>query len=160
MIIFNPIGTIHSPHKEQEGAPIQATAASEFHGTVEILPQYTEGLDDLGEFERIILLYHFHLSDSFSLKVTPFLDKTERGLFSTRAPRRPNQIGISIVRLLKIERNILHVAGVDMVDQTPLLDIKPYVPIFDAFSESRAGWVDAANVDIELVRADKRFMKL
>lgn len=160
MIIFNPIGTIHSPHKRQEGAPIQPAAASEFHGTVELFPQYSEALDDLDQFERIILLYHFHLSDGFNLKIKPFLDSTKRGLFSTRAPRRPNQIGISIVRLTKVEGNLLHVTDVDMVDQSPLIDIKPYVPAFDSFPQSKAGWVDTVKGDIKSVKADNRFMNL
>lgn len=158
MIVFNPIGTIHTPHKQREGAPIQPAAASTFKGTVELLPEYTEALEDLDGFERIILIYHFHLSNGFNLKVKPFLDKVKRGLFATRAPRRPNQIGISIVKLLKVEGNILQIQGVDMVDNTPLIDIKPYVPIFDSFAQSKAGWVDLTNNDIESVKADKRFV--
>ncbi len=158
MIIFNPIGTIYSPHQEREGAPIQPAAASDFKGRVELFPQYIEALDDLDRFERIFLLYHFHLSDGFNLKVKPFLDTVKRGLFSTRAPRRPNQIGISIVKIIKIERNILYIEGVDVVNGTPLIDIKPYVPIFDSFPESKAGWVDNVSNDIEYVKADKRFV--
>ncbi|MBF0111527.1 MAG: tRNA (N6-threonylcarbamoyladenosine(37)-N6)-methyltransferase TrmO [Desulfamplus sp.] len=158
MITFNPIGVIHSPHKEREGAPIQSAAASEFEGKIEILPQYKEALNDLDGFERIILLYHFHLSDGYNLKVKPFLDNVKRGLFATRAPRRPNQIGISIVKLLKVEDNTIYIKGVDVVNGTPLIDIKPYVPIFDAFVNSKSGWFDNIDNNVAAVRADKRFV--
>jgi len=158
MIAFKKIGTIYSPHKEREGAPIQPAGAADFEGRVELFPEFEEGLCDLDGFERIILIYHFHLSEGYSLKTKPFLDDMKRGLFSTRAPKRPNQIGISIVRLLRIEKNILHVKGIDIVDGTPLIDIKPYVPVFDAFPDSRAGWIDAATKTAESIRADNRFM--
>jgi len=158
MITFKKIGTIYSPHKERAGAPIQPAGAEDFEGRVELFPEFEEGLCDLDGFERIILIYHFHLSEGYSLKTKPFLDDMKRGLFSTRAPKRPNQIGISIVRLLRIEKNILHVKGIDIVDGTPLIDIKPYVPVFDAFPDSRAGWIDAATKTAESIRADNRFM--
>lgn len=157
MITFTEIGIIHSPHKERKGAPIQPAGATEFKGRVEVFPQFEEGLSDLDGFERIILLYHLHLSEGFSLMTKPFLDHKKRGLFSTRAPKRPNQIGISIVQLIGVEKNILHVKGIDIVDKTPLIDIKPYVPQFDSFPDSRAGWVDAANLSAQSVRADDRF---
>ncbi len=157
MITFNEIGIIRSPHKEREGAPIQPAGAVDFEGRVEVFPEFQEGLSDLDGFERIILLYHFHLSEGYSLMAKPFLDDTPRGLFSTRAPKRPNQIGISIVRLLGVEENIIHVKGIDIVDRTPLIDIKPYVPKFDAFPDSRAGWFDAGTRSLESTRADKRF---
>lgn len=157
MITFNEIGIIRSPHKEREGAPIQPAGAADFEGRVEVFPEFREGLSDLDGFERIILLYQFHLSEGYSLMTKPFLDDTRRGLFSTRAPKRPNQIGISIVRLLRVEENIIHVKGIDIVDRTPLIDIKPYVPKFDAFPDSRAGWIDAGTRSAESARADKRF---
>ncbi len=158
MIVLNPIGVIHSPHKQRDGAPIQPAGASQFEGQVELDLQYTEGLSDLDGFERIILLYHFHLSEGFNLRVKPFLDKVKRGLFSTRAPRRPCQIGISIVKLNRVEGNVIHVSGVDMVDQTPLLDVKPYVPAFDSFPGVRAGWTELHDSDLESVKADNRFV--
>ena len=157
MITFNEIGIIRSPHKEREGAPIQPGGAADFEGSVEVFPEFQEGLSDLDGFERIILLYHFHLSEGYNLMAKPFLDDTPRGLFSTRAPKRPNQIGISIVRVLGVEENIIHVKGIDIVDRTPLIDIKPYVPKFDAFPDSRAGWFDAGTRSLESTRADKRF---
>ncbi|MDY0220059.1 MAG: tRNA (N6-threonylcarbamoyladenosine(37)-N6)-methyltransferase TrmO [Desulfobacterium sp.] len=157
MITFNEIGIIHSPHREPKGAPIQPAGAAEFKGRVEVFPQFQEGLADLDGFERIILIYHFHLSNGFDLMVKPFLDDQKRGLFSTRAPKRPNPLGLSIVRLLGVENNILHIQGVDIVDKTPLIDIKPYVPQFDSFPDSRAGWIDAAHLSARSVRADNRF---
>ncbi len=158
MITFNEIGIIHSPHRERRGAPIQPAGADAFKGEIEVYPEFQEGLADLNGFERIILLYHFHLSEGFELMTKPFLDDQKRGLFSTRAPKRPNSLGLSIVRLIGIEKNILHVQGVDMVDNTPLIDIKPYVPQFDAFPGSRAGWIDAARLSAQSVRADDRFI--
>lgn len=157
MISFNGIGIIHSPHREPKGAPIQPTGAAEFKGRVEVFPEFQEGLVDLDGFERIILIYHFNLSNGFELMAKPFLDDQKRGLFSTRAPKRPNPLGLSIVRLLGVENNILHIQDVDIVDKTPLIDIKPYVPQFDSFPDSRAGWIDAAHLSAKSVRADDRF---
>ena len=102
-IVFRPIGIVHSPFKEPTGTPIQPSAARETPGSVEILPEYREGLQDLEGFSHLILLYYFHLARGFSLKVKPFLDDTERGLFATRAPARPNPIGLSIVRLERVD---------------------------------------------------------
>ena len=124
-IKYKPIGIIHSPFKEPKGTPIQPTAAKGIEGKVEVFPEYAEGLKDVKEFSHIILVCHFHLSKKPSLKVKPFMDDQMRGVFATRAPSRPNPIGISIVRLIKIEENILHVQDVDIIDGTPLLDIKP-----------------------------------
>lgn len=157
MITFNEIGIIHSPHKERKGAPIQPAGAAEFKGRVEVYPEFEEALADLDGFERIILIYHFHLSKGFDLMTKPFLDDQKRGLFSTRAPKRPNPIGLSIVSLTRVENNILCVQGLDIVDKTPLIDIKPYVPQFDSFPDSRAGWIDAAHLSAKSVRADDRF---
>jgi len=155
---FNKIGIIRTPHKDRSGAPIQPTGAAGFEGRVELLPEYARGLDDLDGFERIILLYHLHLSKGFELKVKPFLDNTLRGLFSTRAPRRPNQIGISIVRLLRVDQATIHIGDVDIVDKTPLIDIKPYVPKFDAFPDAGAGWVDRTAKQAETTTSDDRFV--
>jgi tRNA-Thr(GGU) m(6)t(6)A37 methyltransferase TsaA len=138
-ISYRPIGIIRSPYKETEGTPIQPTGAKGVGGTVEVLPDCVEGLKDLDGFSHIILIYHFHLSKGYSLRVKPFLDDTPRGVFSTRAPKRPNAIGLSVVRLVKIEGATLHVEDVDIVDSTPLLDIKPYVPEFDSREAERTG---------------------
>jgi len=135
-ITYRPIGVIHTPFKEPKGTPIQPTAAPEVEGTVEVFTEFAEGLRDLGDFSHIVLVYHFHLSKKASLMVKPYMEETERGVFATRAPARPNPIGISVVRLVRLEGNILRIKGVDMVDGTPLLDIKPYVPEFGESAEA------------------------
>jgi tRNA-Thr(GGU) m(6)t(6)A37 methyltransferase TsaA len=140
-IQYNPIGVIHSAFKEPRDAPIQSACATDIEGTVEIFPEYSEGLADLEGFSHIILLYHFHLSKEFSLKVKPYLDEQLRGVFATRAPARPNAIGMSIVRLIKVEGEKLSIRDVDILDGTPLLDIKPYVPAFDFRNTDRIGWL-------------------
>lgn len=140
-ITMQPIGVIHSPFIEKDQTPIQASRSKAI-GKVELDLEYLEGLQDLEGFSHIFLLYTFHGSSGFSLRVKPFLDHTERGLFATRYPRRPNPIGISIVRLLFLNENILTVEGVDVLDKTPLLDIKPYVPDFDMRTEVHVGWYE------------------
>ena len=115
--------------------PIQPTGAKGIQGTVEILPEFQAGLNDLEGFSHIILLYHLHRSEGFKLTVTPFLDDQPRGLFATRAPKRPNSIGLSVVKLVRQEENILHIENVDILDGTPLLDIKPYIPVFEPDEE-------------------------
>jgi len=140
-IRYTPIGIIHSPFKEPRGMPIQPTAAKGVRGTVELRPEYVDGLKDIEGFSHIILLFHLHLSQDYSLEVRPFLDDHLRGVFATRAPRRPNPIGISTVRLVKVEGRVLQVEDVDIVDGTPLLDIKPYVPEMDGRNADRIGWL-------------------
>ena len=156
-IICRPIGIIRSPYKETEGTPIQTTGAKGVGGTAEIVPECAEGLRDLEGFSHIILIYHFHLSRGYALTVKPFLDDTPRGVFATRAPKRPNAIGISVVRLVKIEGTTLHIEGVDIVDSTPLLDIKPYVPEFDAKEAERTGWLAGRAEKAAETDADERF---
>lgn len=157
MAIMNntAIGVIHTPFRQAAGTPIQPTFAQGAEGTVEVLPQYADGLADLVGFDRIWLLYWFDQAGPARLRVVPFRDTTERSLFATRAPCRPNQIGLSCVRLVSVTGNVLTVADVDMLDGTPLLDIKPYVPQFDAFPTARAGWFDTSNSNH--TRADNRF---
>ncbi len=157
-IIFRPIGTVHSPFTEPAGTPIQSSASGDTAGIVEILPEYREGLQDIEGFSHLILLTYFHLAQGFSLKVTPFLDDHERGLFATRAPARPNPIGLSIVRLEKVEGRRLHIRDVDIVDGTPVLDIKPYVPKFDIRLEATSGWVTENLPGLESARDDGRFL--
>ncbi len=149
------IGVVHSPFKEPAGTPIQAAVASETRGTVEISPAYADGLLDLEGFERIWLLYWLDRAPAPRLRVVPFRDKVPHGLFATRAPCRPNPIGLSCVQLLDIRDNLLTIAGVDVLDGTPVLDLKPYVPEFDAFPHSRAGWLD--NRGDGRMHADNRF---
>ncbi|MFH1687651.1 MAG: tRNA (N6-threonylcarbamoyladenosine(37)-N6)-methyltransferase TrmO [bacterium] len=156
-ITLTPIGVIHTPFKQPKGTPIQPRRAGGAEGTIEILPEFVEGLADLDGFSHIVLLYHFHLSTGYRLKVVPFLDDCERGLFATRAPRRPNPIGLSVVRLDHIEGNVLFIRDVDMVDGTPLLDIKPYVPDFDDAGDIRIGWLEGRAHRSNDTQADTRF---
>jgi tRNA-Thr(GGU) m(6)t(6)A37 methyltransferase TsaA len=137
--MMKPIGVIHTPFNDKSQTPIQPTR-SQATGRVEVFPEFAAGLKDLEEFSHIILLYAFHCSSGYSLQVKPFLDDQLRGLFATRHPCRPNPIGLSIVRLLACRENILDIEGVDMLDGTPLLDIKPYVPDFDVRTEVKTGW--------------------
>ncbi len=158
-IDFQPIGVIHSPFKDVKGMPIQPSGAVGIAGTVEVNPEFVEGLKDLDGFSHIILLYHFHQIDGYKLIVTPFLDTRQHGVFSTRAPRRPNAIGISIVELIDIKENVLEIKNVDILDGTPLIDIKPYVPEFDQYSDVRTGWLEAAKGNVHTKRSDDRFEK-
>ena len=141
-IKYKPIGVIHSPFKEPKGTPIQPAGAKGTDGIVEIFQEYTEGLKDIEGFSHIILLYHFHLSKESALTARPYMDNETHGVFAMRGPSRPNPIGISVVRLVKVEGNMLHIRDVDIVDGTPLLDIKPYVPEFDTREVERIGWLE------------------
>ncbi|RLF49164.1 MAG: tRNA (N6-threonylcarbamoyladenosine(37)-N6)-methyltransferase TrmO [Thermoplasmata archaeon] len=157
-IKFRPIGIIHSPFKEAKGVPIQPSAAKGIEGKVEIFPEYTEGLEDIGNFSHIFLIYHLHLSRKYSLKVKPYMDDKERGVFATRAPSRPNPIGISVVELLEVDGNMLHIKNVDIVDGTPLLDIKPYVPEFDIHNVKKIGWLEKNVHKLPETKDDGRFI--
>jgi tRNA-Thr(GGU) m(6)t(6)A37 methyltransferase TsaA len=156
-IKFLPIGIIHTPFMELEGMPIQPPGAAGVKGTVEVFENFRSGLKDLDGFSHIILLYHFHRSHGFNLHVVPFMDSEERGLFSTRAPKRPNPIGLSVVQLDKIKDGTLFIRNVDILDGTPLLDIKPYVPEFDAQEKVRTGWLGKARETVSNQKADDRF---
>jgi tRNA-Thr(GGU) m(6)t(6)A37 methyltransferase TsaA len=158
-IVFQPVGVIHSPHQELVGMPIQPTAATGVKGTVVIDPLFQEGLRDLEEFSHVILVYFFHQAKSPEMLVKPFLDDIKRGVFATRAPRRPNGIGISVVKLLSIKGNILEIENVDILDGTPLLDIKPYIPDFDEWEEVRIGWLEKSRGKINNKMSDDRFLK-
>ncbi|HPX11506.1 MAG TPA: tRNA (N6-threonylcarbamoyladenosine(37)-N6)-methyltransferase TrmO [Syntrophales bacterium] len=155
--VCRPIGIIHSPFRDTDGMPIQTTGARGVPGTIAVDERYREGLRDLDGFSHLILLYHFHLSRGYSLVVKPFLDDSERGLFATRAPRRPNPIGLSVVRLVRVEGTLLHVEDVDIVDGTPLLDLKPFVPLFDDRQDVKTGWLDGRGDNAFHTRADRRF---
>jgi tRNA-Thr(GGU) m(6)t(6)A37 methyltransferase TsaA len=137
--IMKPIGVIHSPFTDKSQMPIQASR-SQGIGQVEVYPEFAEGLQDVEGFSHLILLYAFHCSSGYTLRVKPFLDDQWRGLFATRYPCRPNPLGLSVVRLLEQRDNVLEIEGVDVLDGTPLLDIKPYVPEFDVRMETRTGW--------------------
>jgi tRNA-Thr(GGU) m(6)t(6)A37 methyltransferase TsaA len=138
---MQPIGVIHTPFTEKGEMPIQASR-SQAIGSVEVYPDFVDGLKDLDGFSHIIILYAFHQSSGYSLRIKPFLDDQERGLFATRYPARPNPIGLSIVALKFVRDNYLTVEGIDVLDGTPLLDIKPYVPDFDVRVETRTGWYE------------------
>ena len=156
-IEYTPIGVIHSPFKDIKGMPIQPTGARGIAGTVEVDPAYSDGLKDLEGFSHIILIYHFHLSKSYALHVKPFMEDSEHGIFAIRGPRRPNSIGLSVVTLRSVEGRTLHIEDVDIVDATPLLDIKPYVPEFDAPENVRTGWLSQHARQVDRARSDRRF---
>jgi len=161
-LIYRPIGTIRSPYREPGDMPIQPVGARGVAGSVEVLPEYRRGLADLEGFSHLYLLYHFHRSQPFTsaaLAVRPFLDDQDRGVFATRAPRRPNPIGLSVVRLISVREAVLTICDVDVVDGTPLLDVKPYVPAWDAVPEARAGWLEARAGRAADLRADGRFSR-
>ncbi len=156
-ISYTPIGVIHSPFHELTGMPIQPSGETSAPGTIELEQEYIGGLKDLDGFSHIILIYHLHKSRQVALQVVPFLDSEPHGVFATRAPYRPNPIGISVVKLLRIEANVLRVESLDILDGTPLLDIKPYVPEFDSPTKFRLGWLENARGKVRSTRADARF---
>lgn len=156
-IHLNPIGTIHSPFKTLDNMPIQPKGAIDVVGTVELRPELADGLKDLGGFSHAYLLYHFHKAKNILLTVKPFLDKTPRGVFSTRAPVRPNHIGLSVVEIISVKDNVVTVRGIDVLDGTPLLDIKPYIERFDHPENPRSGWMKVFDKEIRRHRTDKRF---
>ncbi|MEE4275976.1 MAG: tRNA (N6-threonylcarbamoyladenosine(37)-N6)-methyltransferase TrmO [Thermoleophilia bacterium] len=147
---LTPIGVIHSPHRDPGATPIQPACAEGCRGEVEVFEPYAAGLDDVDGFSHVHLLYWLHLSGPPALRVTPFLDDTPRGVFATRAPNRPNPLGLSVVRVLERRDRILVVDDLDVLDGTPLLDIKPYVERFDVRAPTRGGWTE--RVDGETFR--------
>ena len=157
MIEMNPIGIIHTPFRQLEGIPIQPAGAAGVKGTVEVFEKFRAGLKDLDGFSHIILLYIFHRSHGFKLEVVPFMDTQPRGLFATRAPKRPNPIGLSTVQLDRIEKGNLHIRNADILDGTPLLDIKPYVPEFDNHARARTGWLEHARKTVADRKSNGRF---
>ena len=154
---IHPIGIIHSPYKTIEDMPIQPKGASEVAGHVIVDEEYIDGLQDLDGFSHIYLFYSFHMTTRTEMRVTPFMDKQTRGVFATRSPLRPNHIGISIVNLIGVEVNKVIVKGIDILDGTPLLDIKPYIEKFDAVQGSVSGWLQASDEEIRKKRSDERF---
>jgi tRNA-Thr(GGU) m(6)t(6)A37 methyltransferase TsaA len=156
-IQYHPIGIVHSPFQDTAGMPIQPTGAAGILGSVEVFPDFAKGLRDLDGFSHIVLLYHFHRVQEVRLSVTPFLDSEPRGVFATRAPTRPNPIGLSVLKLLEIQGHVLCVEGVDILEGTPVLDIKPYVPQFDHQPTDRVGWLSGAVGEVRGQRSDDRF---
>lgn len=156
-ITYAPIGVVRSPFTEADGTPVQAAAAEGVSGRIEVLPELERGLKDLEGFSHVVLLYHCHRAGPAKLEVTPFLDERVRGVFATRAPSRPNPIGISVVRLVGVEGTTLLVRDLDVLDGTPLLDIKPYVPTFDVRESARAGWLEGRTDRLSTATDDGRF---
>ncbi|HAF28274.1 MAG TPA: tRNA (N6-threonylcarbamoyladenosine(37)-N6)-methyltransferase TrmO [Bacteroidales bacterium] len=157
VINYTPIGIIKTPFKKKEGMPIQPTGAPGVKGEIEIYDEFKDGLKDLDGFSHIILIYHLHQSVGFQLNVKPFMDDQLRGVFSTRAPKRPNPIGLSVVKLTKIENNILHIENIDVLDGTPLIDIKPFIPDVDSPKADRLGWLDGKSNKMGDKLSDNRF---
>ncbi len=156
-IDFQPIGIIHSPFQDLKDMPIQPSSETGAPGKIDIYPEYAAGLQDLDGFSHIILLYYFHRVSHTRMIVTPFLDSQPRGVFATRAPVRPNPIGLSVVPLLEIEGNTVYVDHLDILDSTPLLDIKPYIPEFDEQQNCRTGWFEKVSGKARQTRSDDRF---
>ncbi len=158
-ITFSPIGIVHSPFKNPQDTPIQTTVSKSSDSNIEIFSEYLDGLKDLDGFSHIIIIFYFHLSNEYSLLVKPHMDNELHGVFSTRSPKRPNPIGFSIVKLNKILKNILFINGIDMVDGTPILDIKPYVNKFDCRENVKIGWLSNNIHKIDLLENNGRTFK-
>ncbi|GAB4316539.1 MAG: tRNA (N6-threonylcarbamoyladenosine(37)-N6)-methyltransferase TrmO [Promethearchaeota archaeon] len=156
-ISYKRIGTIRSPFKSVEGVPIQPVGAEGVRGEVVVDPPYQAGLEGLEGFSHVVLVYHFHASEGYELRVRPFLDSTPRGVFATRSPRRPNPIGISVVKLVDVRENVVYVENLDVLDGTPLLDLKPHVPQAAAPGPVKLGWLERRVNGMKSARADLRF---
>jgi tRNA (adenine37-N6)-methyltransferase len=157
-ITIHPIGKIRTPHTDVKNMPIQPIAANAIQGQIELLPQYEKGLKDIEGFSHITLLYHLHKIEGYELHVIPFMDTEPHGIFATRAPKRPNAIGISTVKLLRVEKNILYIEQVDMLNGSPLIDIKPFYPRYDNRENVQIGWLEKnKDLPIEQLRSDERF---
>lgn len=152
-----PIGFVQTPYKDIHNMPIQPSGASGVPGKLILKPEFVEGIKDLEGFSHIYLIYLFHKANSYQLTVTPFLDSEVHGVFATRAPKRPNPIGLSVVRLLSIEENVLNLENVDLLDGTPVIDNKPYIPSFDQPQNVRVGWLEGRGDSVKTKRSDERF---
>ena len=157
-IIIKPIGVIHTPHTDVKDMPIQPIAAEGIKGYIELLPEFLAGLKDIEGFSHLTLFYHFHKINGYELVVTPFMDTEKRGIFATKAPKRPNAIGLSTVKLIAVDGNVLHIEQVDMLDGTPLIDIKPFYPRYDNRENVEIGWLEKnKDLPLEKLRSDERF---
>jgi tRNA-Thr(GGU) m(6)t(6)A37 methyltransferase TsaA len=155
---LEPIGTIHTPYTNLEQMPIQPKGAAETIGTLVIHEAYKEGLKDLDGFSHMYILYHFHKAMRSELLVTPFMDTEIRGVFATRSPLRPSHIGMSVSQIICVEDNIVTLKGIDVLDGTPLLDIKPYIPQFDTVSNVKTGWMNKNEAEVANTTSDSRFI--
>lgn len=151
------IGIVHSPFQQRQGTPVQPKAAKNIKATIEIKQEFADGLADIDGFSHIVVLFGFHKSTDYKLRVKPYLDDELKGVFATRAPKRPSQIGLSIVKLEKVCSNILHITGADMLDGTPVFDIKPYLPSLNPDGEIKIGWLREKYSQFEHKKADDRF---
>jgi tRNA-Thr(GGU) m(6)t(6)A37 methyltransferase TsaA len=158
-IYFEPIGIIHSPFKELDGMPIQPTGSQGVEGTLELYAQFVPALRDLDEFSHLYAIYVFHKVSGWNPTVVPFLDTQERGLFATRAPKRPNPIGLSVLQIVDIKGCQIIVRNLDILDGTPLLDIKPYIPQFEEGEDLRIGWLSSTINQVNTKKSDQRFVK-
>ena len=156
-IAYSPIGYFESPHKDVKGMPIQPVGAKGVRGIVTVLPEFADGLADLDGFSHVIVLYHLHKIRGHELTVTPFLDTRMHGIFATRSPKRPNAIGLSVMQLNAVEDGVVFLENVDVLDGTPVIDIKPYVPTFDVWPAPRIGWFEGRSSNAEHHRSDARF---
>jgi tRNA (adenine37-N6)-methyltransferase len=156
-ITYTPIGVVHSPFTALAGMPLQTLAAQGIRGSIELAPAFHQGVKDLEALSHLIVLAHLHRMTGYALEVTPYLDDQPHGIFATRTPRRPNPLGLSVVRLIGIEEGTLLIEDVDLLDGTPVLDIKPYVPAFDARQAERIGWFAGRLERVHTMRADERF---
>jgi tRNA (adenine37-N6)-methyltransferase len=158
-ICYQAIGKVFSPFKDLKGMPIQPLGAKGVAGRVDIFPEFVAGLKDLEGFSHVILLYHCHKNEGYDLQVKPFLDTEFRGVFATRSPKRPNSIGLSVLKLTKVNGCSVHLENVDILDGTPVLDIKPYVRDFDIWPADRFGWLDEKQQNARSHKSDERFGK-
>jgi tRNA-Thr(GGU) m(6)t(6)A37 methyltransferase TsaA len=156
---LEPIGIVHSPFREAQGTPLNPAFAKGIRGTVEVFEAFAAGLQDLDGFERIWLIFWFDRAAPTKLITPVYLDANPHGVFATRAPSRPNPLGLSCVKLLSIAKNVLQVEEIDILDGTPLLDIKPYSPYVDVFAVERSGWFDVAMKKQDVTVADNRFFQ-
>jgi tRNA-Thr(GGU) m(6)t(6)A37 methyltransferase TsaA len=156
-MIYQPIGWLQTPFTDITNMPIQPSGARGVQGTLQVKAEFVPGLRDLDGFSHVICLYHMHRCTGYALEVTPFLDQATHGIFATRSPKRPNPIGLSVLRLVEINGDTLHLEDVDMLDGTPVLDLKPYIPAFDAPAADRFGWLTEKAVHVKTTRSDDRF---
>jgi tRNA-Thr(GGU) m(6)t(6)A37 methyltransferase TsaA len=155
-VVSRPVGVVRSRFTEATGMPIQTAGAPEEPGRLEVFAEFAPGLRDIEGFDYLILITHLHQCAHERLEVVPFLDNASHGVFATRAPARPNRLGLSIVRLVSVEGTTLHFSGNDMMDGTPVLDIKPYVPRFDVRETERVGWFGTKLDQLPGIRSDGR----
>ncbi len=156
-IAYTPIGYFKTPFTNIKGMPIQPVGGNSIEGMIDVLPEYREGLKDLEGFSHVYVLYHLHEIVGFDLMVKPFLDTARHGIFATRSPKRPNPIGLSVMRLMGVTDSSVMLECIDVLDQTPVIDIKPYVADFDRCNADRFGWFEGKSGNAVHHRSDERF---